>query len=245
LRRYLVFAVAFGTAALCVRLGVWQLERLDERRISNKLTEARLSLPVVGLPTELNPDSLRYRKAVAEGIFDFEREIVVVARSRSGVPAVHVVTPLRLDNGDAVLVERGVALSPDAKTVDLAALVESDTSRVTGVLVSLGGGDSGSPGWPRYVRGVNPTELQQAYPYTLFPFVLRRTVKASGAPADLTPVPLPELTNGPHLSYAVQWFSFAAIAIVGSLFLSGSLGRPTPTRSAPAAPAAPSASPDP
>jgi surfeit locus 1 family protein len=223
LRRYLIFAVAFGTAAVCIRLGVWQLDRLDQRRTINTLAEARLSLPVIELPTEHDSDSLRYRKALADGVFDFEREIVVVARSRSGVPAVHVVTPLRFHSGGAVLVERGIALSPDARTVDLNALVESDTARVTGVLVSLEGGESDGAGWPRYVRGVNPTELQDEYPYPLFPLVLRRTVKSSSAPADLTPVPLPELTNGPHLSYAVQWFSFAAIAIVGSWFLSRSL----------------------
>ncbi len=240
MRRYLIFAVAFGTAAVCIRLGVWQLERLDQRRNINTLAEARLSLPVIELPTEHDSDSLRYRKALADGVFDFEREIVVVARSRSGVPAVHVVTPLRFHGGGAVLVERGIALSPDARTVDLNALAESDTARVTGVLVSLEGGDSGSPGWPRYVRGVNPTELQHVYPYPLFPLVLRRTVKSSGAPADLTPVPLPELTNGPHLSYAVQWFSFAVIAIVGSLLLSRSLGK---RPSAPSVPPASSASP--
>jgi len=239
LRRYLLFAVAFGTAVVCIRLGVWQLDRLDQRRINNNMTEARLSLPAVELPTEHDPDSLRCRRALADGVFDFGREIVVVARSRSGVPAVHVVTPLRLESGDAVLVERGVALSPDAKTVDLAALVEPQASSVTGVFVSLEGSDYGSPGWPRYVRGVNPTELQQAYPYILFPLVLRRTAESSGAPADLTPVPLPELTNGPHLSYAVQWFSFAAIAIVGAWFLSRSL------RKRPAAPSVPSVPPHP
>jgi surfeit locus 1 family protein len=231
LRRYLIFAVAFGTAAVCIRLGVWQLDRLDQRKNINTLAEARLSLPVIELPTEHDSDSLRYRKALADGVFDFGREIVVVARSRSGVPAVHVVTPLRLHSGGAVLVERGIALSPDAKTVDLAALVESDAARVTGVLVSLEGGESDGAGWPRYVRGVNPTELQGEYPYPLLPLVLRRTARPPDAPADLTPVPLPELTNGPHLSYAVQWFSFAAIAIVGSWFLSRNLGKQSPASS--------------
>ena len=207
---------------MCIRLGVWQLDRLDQRRNINTLAEARLSLPVIELPTEHDSDSLRYRKALADGVFDFGREIVVVARSRSGVPAVHVVTPLRFHSGGAVLVERGIALSPDARPVDLNALVESDTARVTGVLVSLEGSDSGSSGWPLYVRDVNPTELQRVYPYPLFPLVLRRTVYPPDAPLDLTPVPPPELTSGPHLSYAVQWFSFAVIAIVGSWFLSRS-----------------------
>ena len=205
------------------------------------MVEARLAMPPVELPTEEDPDSLRYRRVSTHGVFDFDREVVVVARSRHGVPAVHVVTPLRLQGGDAVLIERGQALSPDARTVDLSALVESARSSVTGVLVSLELGDSGSAGWPRYVRGVNPTELQRFYPYPLFPLVLRRTVAPADAPPDLTPVPVPELTNGPHLSYAVQWFSFAAIAIIGSWFLSRSLRKRSAVSSAPPAPSASSA----
>jgi cytochrome oxidase assembly protein ShyY1 len=31
----------------------------------------------------------------------------------------------------------------------------------------------------------------------------------------LTPVPLPPLDDGPHLSYAIQWFIFSTIALVG------------------------------
>jgi cytochrome oxidase assembly protein ShyY1 len=56
--------------------------------------------------------------------------------------------------------------------------------------------------------------------------VLRRTESPAATPANLAVVPLPELTGGPHLSYAVQWFSFAAIAVVGSvvLFLRSSVG---------------------
>jgi surfeit locus 1 family protein len=242
LRRSWVFVVAILVAAACTRLGLWQLNRLEQRRVRNTVSETRLALPVVELPTAENPDSLRYRRAQARGVFDFERELVVVARSRRGVPAVHIVTPLRLRGGNAVLVERGLALSPDARTVDLNALNEPDTSSASGVLLSLELGDSGSAGWPRLVRGVDPMELQRFYPYRLFPLVLRRTTAPATGPADLTPVPLPQRTNGPHLSYALQWFSFAAIALIGSWFLYRGLGRRSVDRSAPATGSAPAAS---
>ncbi|UCD23382.1 MAG: SURF1 family protein [Gemmatimonadota bacterium] len=241
MKRSLILAVALATAAVCTRLGIWQLDRLEQRRAQNTVTESRLIQPALQLPTRLEPDSLRYRKAIALGTFDFEREIVVVGRSRNGVPAVHVVTPLKLNDGEAVLVERGLALSPDARTVDLGALRETDTSTVTGVLVSLGTewSDSEIQGWPRYVRGVDPAELQVEYPYSLFPLVLRRTANPPSASADLSPVPVPELTNGPHLSYAVQWFSFAAIVLVGSVFLINSLKKAPSPSSAHSAPTTP------
>ena len=193
---------------------MWQLNRLEQRRVRIDVSAARLSLPVLDLPADEDPDSLRYRRARARGVFDFGRELVVVARSRQGVPAVHIVTPLRLQDGSAVLVERGLALSPD-------------------VLLSLGPGDTGSVGWPRHVRGVDPGELQRFYPYQLFPLVLRRTTTQPGFPSDLAAVPVPQLTNGPHLSYAVQWFSFAAIALIGSWFLYRALGRRSAASSPP------------
>jgi cytochrome oxidase assembly protein ShyY1 len=62
-------------------------------------------------------------------------------------------------------------------------------------------------------------------PEALEPLVLRRTVFPPGSPRGLAPVPLPRRSRGPHLSYAVQWFFFAAIALVGPLVASGAFRR--------------------
>ena len=104
------------TAAGCIRLGVWQLSRLDERRALNAMVEASLSLAPLDLRDASGGDTLEFRRAVATGVFDFERQIVVMARSWRGFPGVNVVTPLRLETGDAVLVERGFVPSPDARS---------------------------------------------------------------------------------------------------------------------------------
>jgi cytochrome oxidase assembly protein ShyY1 len=59
-----------------------------------------------------------------------------------------------------------------------------------------------------------------ALPYPVVPLLVQLipqdTIVRSGVPV---PVPLPELTSGPHLSYAVQWFAFALIAVAGSLLV--------------------------
>jgi len=210
-------------AAVCGRLGLWQLDRLAERRNANALVERRLSQATVDpLRSELHADSLRFRRVTLTGVFDFDHQVVVVARSYQGVPGVYIVTPLLMENGRAVLVERGWAPSPDGRTVDLAQFTEDDSVSVEGVLretepdTRLGE----ESGWPMYARSANPAQLQIRFDYTLLPLVVRRTSLPALAPAGLRPVSMRPLTDGPHLSYAVQWFTFGAIALVGGAILS-------------------------
>ena len=118
----------------------------------------------------------------------------------------------------AVLVERGWVPSPDAKTLDHEAYLEADSTRVAGVLIRVPTAEvRAREAWPRYVRFPSPEALAESYPYRLATYVIRRTELPSGAPNDLRALPPPELNNGPHLSYAVQWFSFALVALVGAV----------------------------
>ncbi len=128
--------IAFLAAAVFVALGIWQLDRLDQRRARSAAIRARMAHPPVALGSDTVPaDSLPFRRARVRGVFDLERQVIVVARSRRGVPGVHVVTPLRRLDEPAILVERGWVPSPDGKTVRLSALVEPETTAVVGVLL--------------------------------------------------------------------------------------------------------------
>ncbi len=224
MRRYAVLIVGILVALGCVRLGLWQLDRLSQRRAENRLYQARLELPVLALTSAVDSlprDSLHWRRATAQGVYDFDRQVVVVGRSVQGTPAVYVVTPLLLAGGRALLVERGWVYSPDTRAVELEALRESDTAEVAGVLLRpapLRRFEVGSAAWPLFVPSHDPVALAAVYPYPLLGVVLRRSQPAGTTP-KLRPVPLPELSEGSHLSYAVQWFSFAAIALVGSAIL--------------------------
>ncbi|MGD2135951.1 MAG: SURF1 family protein [Gemmatimonadales bacterium] len=222
MRRVAILAVAALAALVCARLGVWQLDRLDQRRQRNATIEARLAAATLTLPPlpDRDPDSLAWRRAQVGGTFDLERQVVVMARSHRGTPAVHVVTPLLVGDGVALLVERGWAPSPDGRTVELRALQEPARGTVTGVLLSRDTRDAPSGGgWPRYVRTADPATLDSLYPYDLVPLVLRRTARPDDVPEMLRLIPQPELDDGPHLSYAIQWFAFATIAIVGGTAL--------------------------
>jgi len=199
---------ALLVAALFVRPGVWQLERLHQRRAINAAVLARRALPPVTITSAIQPvDSVRDRRVTATGAWDYARERVWGARSYEGVPGVAVLTPLKLAGGAAVFVDRGWAPSADALHVDHAALREADSATVTGFAYAA----------PRGRGDVDPARLRDSLPYALAAFVIHALQSDSPTvrPSNLIYWPTPELSDGPHLSYAIQWYSFAVIVLVG------------------------------
>ncbi len=184
-------------AALCVGAGIWQLDRLAQRRTRNAVLEARLALPPLEVRQGLGADSARWRRVIAIGVYDFNAEQTWPGRSFEGTPGVALITPLRLADGSAVLVDRGWVYSPDAFHVDHSSYREPATTTVTGIALvpPRGGGDVVVTGF--------------------LPFVIQFAGRdpARGLPRRWPP---PVFDNGPHLSYAIQWFSFALIALVGT-----------------------------
>lgn len=205
--------VAFLVAAVCLRLGVWQLDRLYQRRERNATLFAARARPPLEVTGSVSADSAHDRRLQARGVYDYGHERLWRARSFEGVPGVDLVTPLRLPDGSAVLVDRGWAPSPDAYHLDQTAYREADSAVVLGLGMLA----------PRARGDVDPATLRDSLPYPLLPFVLQQL------PSDSPTVPRaaallirwssPELSDGPHLSYAIQWFSFALISVVGSLAL--------------------------
>src|SRR5437867_3925733 len=205
--------VAFLVAAGCTGAGFWQLDRLRQRRERDAVVLAARALPQLMLTGGVPLDSARDRRVRARGRYDYGRERFWRPRSYEGVPGVDLVTPLRLPDGSAVLVDRGWAPSPDAYHVRAEAYREGDSAAVLGVAMRA----------PRSRGDVDPEALRDSVPYPLLPFVLQQLPPSTALDRALPPAlirwPMPELSNGPHLSYAIQWFSFAAISVIGSLAL--------------------------
>jgi len=205
--------VALAAAALCVRLGFWQLDRLRQRRERNATSRAALGLPLLGASGALTLDSARGRRLHARGVYDYAGERLWRPRAYEGVPGVALITPVRLADGSAVLVDRGWAPSPDAYHIDQRAYREPDTADVVGIGMAA----------PRGRGDVDPARLRDSLPYPLLPFVIQLlppvTARDRPLPPGLVRWPLPDLGDGPHLFYAIQWFSFAVIIVVGSVAL--------------------------
>jgi len=221
----LILVVGAVAALGCARLGVWQLSRLHERQALNAAIQSQRARSPVTVTEALlrdDLDSLVQRRATAAGAFDFERQVVVWLRPLNGVPGVHVVTPLMVDDSLAVMVERAWLPSPDGALADLALVREPTEAAVTGYLhrgadtrqTPVGGGE-----FPLGVRSPDPLALGARFPYRLFPLVLRRSTAPPDAGPMVRAVPDPPLTEGSHRSYAIQWFGFATIALVGSVLL--------------------------
>jgi surfeit locus 1 family protein len=218
MRRVAGMVLGLVVAAVCVRLGLWQLDRHAERRAWNTQAEARLAAPPVTLTSGAAPADtagLTYRRARAVGVFGFADQVTEGNKTYQGAPGVYVVTPLRFADGTGILVNRGWAYAADGMTADLASLAELDTASVEGVLLP-----------PSGRLATRPESLAVGYP--LFPLILRRSERPDTLPAGLAPALLPARDAGPHLAYAFQWFAFAVIGVVGGMLLarrSGS-GRP-------------------
>jgi surfeit locus 1 family protein len=208
-------------AGLCVRLGFWQLSRLSQRRHKNDAIEARMALPPVDASLGLRDTvGVLYRRVSVTGQYDPEHSIVLAGRSYKGEPGVYLLTPLRLGGGPQILVNRGWLPSPDAATVDLAPLSGTASGRFQGIVMPLppaGELSDGKPGFRRLLFRLNDSILPR-FPYPLAPAYIQ-ALPEPGSGIRPTRLPPPELDDGPHLSYAIQWFSFALIGIVGWIAL--------------------------
>lgn len=224
-RRTLAFVLfAIAVSAGCVRLGFWQISRLHQRRALNAmLAERRSAAPRPVREVLRDTVAASYRRATATGTYDYANEMALAARTHEGAPGVNVITPLRLAGTDsAVLVNRGWVYAADAMTADLARWREPDTATVTGYLIELAEpapGAVSTPSNPRTIRRLDRDSVARRLPYPIVPFVLVATdvppESADSVPPRVLP---PVLDDGPHLGYAIQWFMFALIGLLGAGF---------------------------
>lgn len=209
-------------ALLCVRLGIWQLHRLQQKRDRNAVAHQRMQMAPVRITSfSLDSAGLIYRHATATGTYDDERTIILAGRSYNGAPGVYVLTPLRIGNA-AVLVNRGWLPSSDAASVDISQTREIAGDSVTGLIVKFSEDPrtdrDTTDNFRRVWYHLNHGAAQKKFPYPLADFLLQRLPEAK-ATAAIKRVDVPAFDEGPHLGYAIQWFSFAVIGIVGWIVL--------------------------
>jgi surfeit locus 1 family protein len=205
-------------------LGVWQLNRAAEKRA----LQAQLASQSVEPPLRLDAPNAgiepqRYRRVAVKGEYDAGHQVLLDNQIHGGKAGYHVLTPLRLEDSDlAVLINRGwIPAGPDRRrlpelpirvsAVELAGMVE----RFPAVGLKLEGAEVPAPGWPARVQILEREALERRLGYRLLPYqVLLDAGESEGYARDWKPANVdPDKSTG----YAIQWFSFAAVAL--GLFL--------------------------
>jgi cytochrome oxidase assembly protein ShyY1 len=214
---------------LMINLGFWQLRRLHGRRAYNASVRANETQPAqpvedvlhVGDSMSVGHD-LNFRRVSATGTYDTSNEIIVRSRTLNSTPGVWALTPLRLADGTGVIVLRGFLPSqgtlervpadaePPAGQVSITGLVQE--TQTPGLFEHADPAD----GHLTTMARADVARIAKQLPYPILPaYVQLQTQQAPQPGPQPTILPEPVLDDGPHLSYAIQWFIFTTIAIVG------------------------------
>ena len=225
-----------------VFLGFWQLNRLDQRQSTNDEAISRIGEPEVDIADLASATDdysvgadVRFRLARVSGEYLNDDEVLVLNRSLNGAPGYWVLTPLLTNDGTAVVVNRGwipFRLTPGAPRPEAAA--PSGLVEVSGLVretVTAQGIQSSDPNGGVLDALARPDleRYQRQLGYQIAPVFLQAesTLAAGGLVEPGLPVPLqrPVLDDGPHFSYAMQWFIFSLIGIVGYPLVIGRIAR--------------------
>lgn len=229
LKWVLTTLLVFAGTAVCVRLGIWQFDRLDQRRAFNTQVETMRARGPLNLNAGVPADivSMEWRAVTVTGEYDFENQVAMRNQYNDGIYGFHLITPLRFDGG-VVLVNRGwIPAESDSLPDDWRVYDEEGTVTVTGQIrlgqgkPAFGGVADALPMDGSRLNVWNNLDLEMMS--TQFPYpILDVFVQPNREEGDVTPPityqPEIELTEGSHFGYALQWFTFATILFIGYPF---------------------------
>ena len=228
--------VVAGTLGL-VSLGIWQLDRLQQRRAFNAqfaLVRAQAMLDL----NKIQPNdilTMEWRPAEFVGKYDFENQFAVRNQYSNGQPGYHLMTPLLSDPSTvseqvptAVLVDRGwIPADGNSAPADWRKYDEAGAVKVIGQIrlgsskPAFGGVADALPSDGSRLMIWNNADVAQVgkqLPYPILSIYLQPNADASDTEPPIPFQPQIDLTEGPHLGYAMQWFAFSAILFFGYLY---------------------------
>ncbi|MBT3336300.1 MAG: SURF1 family protein [Anaerolineae bacterium] len=231
--RQWIFATVLVLAgvAFCTRLGFWQLGRLEERRAFNAHVEGVWAMEPLTLTPQLEDDLtlLEYRAVIVNGTYDFENQVALRNRYFQNEYGYHLLTPLLLDNGSAVLVDRGwIPADGNDTPADWRKYDQPGPVTLQGqIRIGSTKPDVGGVPDPELASGqeklefwniVNLERIRQQLPYPLITIFVQPDVDPEDSEPPIPYQPEIELTEGSHQGYALQWFTYATILFLGYPF---------------------------
>jgi len=231
-RWFLSTLLVLAAAAVMARLGIWQLDRLEQRRAFNARVQAQISQPVLELTADtsgLDLASMEYRAVHLRGEYDFSHQVALRNQVWGNEPGVNLLTPLRIEGTDSyILIERGWVPGLESNPQDWQQYDEAGVVDINGVIrASQSKPDFGRRADPVPAPGqeslrlwhfANVERIANQVPYKLLAVYIQQAPVPALTGLPYRSLPELELTEGPHLGYALQWFSFVALLLMGYPF---------------------------
>ena len=238
--RWLALAAAvLLLATVSVRLGFWQLSRLHDRVAENSVIEQNLTAAPVEASALAGPDdavtgSEEWRPVTAAGRYDPSEQLLVRYQTNGGARGVDVLTPLVTEEGTAVLVDRGFLEAPSG-TPEMSEVPAPPAGEVTVTGWLRENSDAPSDATTAAdgtVRAISSAALARELPYPVAAGWVQADSEEPAAAQPLSGPEQPELDSGPHFFYAMQWWFFALLALVGYGYFAWDEAHPARRRSA-------------
>ena len=215
--------VALALVAGCLFAAQWQFNRGANQSATNKIIASNLDLPSLSLSDieNLDPVSNQWRKVTLQGSFPQDKQELVRNRYYEGKFGFEVLTLFKATNGENFWVDRGwVAAGPNAATPPVVEPVASGNLEITARIRSenLSRQLQGSFFVTR-VSSEKPESIAKLQGVEANAYYLDLLGSPDGKVKPLTEIELPELSNGPHYAYGIQWLAFALLAIIGRFLL--------------------------
>jgi len=244
-KRWLTTLLAFVAVLVMIGLGLWQLDRLQQRRAFNARVSSQVNaspLDLVGNALKTDLTQMEYRPVRIIGTYDFSQQVALRNQAYKNQVGVTLLTPLVISGTkQAVLVSRGWIPFDDAGPDKWSKYAEPGVVEVRGVIRLAQaqpdfGGISDLPGAHPIWNLANVARIAEQVSYPLLPVYIQQTpngaatvledtatsfVSVPGQAATIAsaiPMRMPaelDLSEGSHMAYAIQWFAFAAIVAIG------------------------------
>lgn len=224
-RRWILFGIVVVLLAwLAWFLGEWQFHRLEERKDRNAIVERNTNAEPVPVDEVLAVGRAvsaqdQWRRVEATGVYDVDETVVVRYRTRDGASGVDVVVPLVTPSGTALLVDRGWLATDNRGTrpEDVPPPPSGEVT-ITGWVRRDATGSS-TKVTDHSTRAISSSHIADALALTTYGGFVE-LVSESPAPAEpLARAEAPDLGNGPHFFYGLQWWFFGVLALFGFGYL--------------------------
>jgi cytochrome oxidase assembly protein ShyY1 len=224
-RRWALFAVTVVLLAYgCLWLGRWQFHRLHDREATNAQVRQNLRAapaPVADVlePGRGLPQRDEWRRVTATGTYLPDESVVIRYQTRDGGSGVDIVTPLRTDRGPVLLVDRGWM-----KTGNVGADHVAAPAPASGQVTVVGWARVDATGSAAVVadgsaRAISSKEIAKRLDGPVYGGFVDAQKETPAPATALVPAEQPDLGNGPHFFYGLQWWFFGVLAVFGFWYL--------------------------